>query len=130
WYPPAFQTQCQRLLRVKRNTACGSKVIRGTSWDYAQCRPRRLREIHETVNHLIQCTVATGGNQQIRVACFRRKPPGVPCFPGYSYLDPISDCSLLHNCGTERVTACCFAIENQLNCFSDRPRSHFRSPNC
>ena len=82
-------------------------------------------EIHQTVNHLVQCTVPAGGNQQICFACFRRKPPGVSFFPSHSHFDPMSGCSLLHNCVTKRVIGCHFTIENQLNFSFSRPGSHF-----
>src|SRR5205823_13060047 len=86
----------------------------------SQNMPRDCGKIHQTVNHLVQCTVPTGSNQQIHFACFRHKSSRISLFQSHSYFDAVPGCSLPLNCGLECVIAGRFAVENQLNFFTHR----------
>jgi hypothetical protein len=67
---------------------------------------------------LVQCTVATGSNQQIHFVCFRNKSPRVSLFPSHSHLDVMPGFSLPSNGGPESIIRGHFPIENQVNPFA------------
>src|SRR5215475_15452784 len=67
------------------------------------------------MEHLVQCAVPTGCNQQIHFACFRYKSLRVPFFPRHSHFDAMSGFSLPSHCRAEGVIPSHFSVENQTN---------------
>ena len=70
------------------------------------------------MNHLVQCTIPTGRDQQIYLARFRHKPSRVSLFRSHSYFDGMPDRAVSSDRCLERVIAGRFPVENQLNFFS------------
>ena len=78
----------------------------------SQNMPRDCGKIHQTVNHLVQCTIAPGSNQQIHFACLRHKSLRVSLFRSYSHFDGMPERSLPSNPDLQRLIAGCFAVED------------------
>ena len=118
WYRLTSYTERQRLRRITRNAASSRKIIGSSKWHNSQNGSRRLGEIHQAMNDLVQCSVPAGCNHQIRCVCFRHKSARVSLFPGHSHFNAMSGCSLPRNCGAESVIPGHFPVENQANPFA------------